>query len=336
MAAVVSTSALANTVVDKGFTFSLGGGYTAFDSERSLDNNWGPEIGIGYRFNDRMSLEGIYSQFKTDQKNAGEAKIKNYRLDGFYDLRPWDGDWTPYALVGIGELRENREFTRDREDTRMSFGGGVRKALMPNLSLRGDIRAIRSLDYGQTEGMVNVALTWTFGSPAKPVQQTEPAPPPPPVQEEEVVQPVAPPDSDMDGVVDSQDLCPNTPAGSTVDATGCIPMEEIDLLVEFGFDSDTLRDGDMSTVEKMADFMKRHPEVRIVVEGHTDSKGPAAYNEKLSQQRAEVVRQILVQEHGIDQSRIDVIGKGESEPVADNSTMEGRQKNRRVVAEVLK
>ncbi len=331
VAAVVSTSAMADTVVDQGFTFSLGGAYNALDSVRNLDNSWAPEIGVGYRFNDRMSLEGIYSEFKTDHKTKDEAKIKNYRVDAFYDLKPWDGDWTPYALMGVGHFSEKFDNFSNREDTRMSVGGGLRKALTPNLSLRGDVRAIRSLDYGQTEGMFNVALTWTFGSASKPVQQTEPVQP----VQEEVVQPVAPVDSDMDGVIDSQDLCPNTPAGSKVDATGCVPMEEINLLVEFAFDSDTIKDSHVSRVTDMADFMKRHPETRIRIEGHTDSKGPAAYNEALSLRRAEVVRQILVKEHGIDAERIEAVGKGESEPVADNSTVEGRQENRRVVAEVL-
>ena len=156
----------------------------------------------------------------------------------------------------------------------MSLGGGVRKALTSNLSLRGDVRAIRSLDYGQTEGMFNVALTWTFGSVSSPAPQSEPVP-----VVEEVTRPV---DSDMDGVVDAQDLCPGTPAGSTVDTTGCIPMEDIDLLVEFGFDSDIINEAELDQVTKMGDFMTRYPDTRIRVVGHTDSKGPAAYNETLS------------------------------------------------------
>ena len=323
VAAVVSTSAMADAVVDEGFTFSLGGAYNSLDSERKLDNSWAPEIGVGYRFNNRLSLEGVYSTFKTDHKTKDEAKIKDYRLDAFYDLKPWDGDWTPYGLVGVGHFSEKFDKYSDREDTRMSLGGGVRKALTPNLSLRGDVRAVRSLDRNQTEGMFNVALTWTFGSVAAPAQ--EPA--------QEIVQKVV--DSDMDGVPDDQDLCPDTPAGSQVNAAGCVPVAEIDLLVEFEFDSDSVMENQVSRVADMADFLKRYPDKRIRIEGHTDSQGPEAYNKDLSLRRAKVVRDILVDEHGIDTGRIEVVGKGESEPVADNGTLPGKMKNRRVVAELL-
>lgn len=331
VAAALSASAMADTVIDKGFAFSLGGGYNAFDTERSLTNSWGPEAGIGYRFNDRFSLEGLYSTFKTDQKNKGNARLKDYRLEAFYDLKPWDGGWTPYALMGIGELRENREFAPNRDDTRFMLGAGARKALTDNLSLRSDIRAVRSMDYHQTEGMVKVALSWAFGSAGQPIQPQQPAP----IVLEQAAQPQPPMDTDKDGVVDSQDLCTATIPGATVDASGCEAMEPIELMVKFGFDTDDLTISAQQQIQKMADFMTRHPQVRIRVTGHTDSSGPEGYNLHLSQDRAERVRQALVSNYGINADRIEAVGKGESEPMADNSTLAGRQKNRRVVAEIL-
>ena len=331
IAAVVSTSAMADAAVEKGFIFSLGGAYNALDSARDLDDSWAPEIGVGYRFDNRWSLEGVYSEYKTDHKTKDEAKVRDYRLDGFYDLTPWDGDWTPYAVMGVGHFTEKFDNFSNREDTRMSLGAGIRKALTPNLSLSTDVRAIRSLDYGQTEGMAKVALTWTFGSAPAPAQTV--------IVEEQIKEPVEPPapiDSDMDGVPDDQDMCPGTPAGSTVDSTGCVPMEDIDLLVEFGFDSDKINPAELDQVVKMGEFLNRYQDVRIRVIGHTDSQGPAEYNQTLSQRRAEKVREILVKEHGVNADRIEAIGKGESEPLADNKTLKGRQENRRVVAEILK
>ncbi|MNJ02860.1 Outer membrane porin F precursor [compost metagenome] len=70
-----------------------------------------------------------------------------------------------------------------------------------------------------------------------------------------------------------------------------------------------------------------------MVEGHTDSVGPDAYNQKLSQRRADAVKQVLVQD-GVEASRVSSVGYGESRPVADNSTAEGRAVNRRVEAQV--
>lgn len=323
--AVITTGAMADTVIDKGMTFSLGGAYNNFDSKRKLDDSWAPEIGLGYRFNDRFSLEAVYSDYGTDQKAGGEAKIKDYRLDAFYDMTPWDGSWTPYAVMGIGHFDENREFTSNREDTRLSLGGGLRKAMTPNLSVSADLRAVRSLDYDQTESMAKVALTWTFGSVAEPAPEPEPVP-----------SKVMPADSDMDGVADTKDLCPNSPADAQVDKTGCPPLAPINLQVGFGFDSAVIQENYYPLIKKMGDYLNRYPEAHLRVVGHTDNQGSALYNEGLSLRRAEAVSDVLKNNYGISAERLEAVGKGSSEPLASNDTAEGRQKNRRVEGELLK
>ena len=331
IAAAISSSALAGDVVKEGFTLGLGGAYTDYDSVRTLDNKVAPEVGIGYRFNDRFSLEGLYSNSSNELKSGKDADLTDYRLDAFYDLTPWDGSLTPYFVAGIGEFKEDLENRKDRDDTRLNAGFGLRQALTQNLSLRGDVRALHGLDHHQTESMVNLALTWTFGSPEKPMQaQVIPEPEPQPIAPEP-----KPLDSDNDGVVDTSDLCPNTEMGAAVDLVGCIPMEEIDLLVEFGFDSSNIHHTALDQIDEMAEFMKKFPEVKIKVEGHTDSKGVAIYNDRLSQKRADAVRNMLVEKFGINGERIKAVGMGQNEPVATNDTPEGRQKNRRVVAEIV-
>ena len=78
--------------------------------------------------------------------------------------------------------------------------------------------------------------------------------------------------------------------------------------------------------------MARHPEVSATIEGHTDSNASDSYNLKLSQRRVDAVKQILIDKFGIESSRLNAIGYGESRPIATNATAEGRQQNRRVVA----
>ncbi|WP_461537561.1 OmpA family protein [Spongorhabdus nitratireducens] len=332
VAAAVSGTAIAEEVVDKGVTLSIGGAYNDYDSQRGIDNALAPQLGLGYRFNDRYSLEAVYSEKKTDLKNSSnDVRVKNYRLDGFYDLSPWSDGLTPYIVAGIGEIDEAVQHGKDRDDTRVNGGIGLRTALSPYLSLRGDVRAVRSLDYHQTESMLNVALTWTFGTPGKPAQQPAPAPAPAPAPEP-VKQPL---DSDNDGVIDSKDQCPDTAPGVVVNELGCAPAEKIDLQVEFDFDSAVIRSEAVSRIAAMGDFLKRHQDVRIRLEGHTDSTGPAAYNKRLSQKRVDSVRQMLISDYGIDGSRIDAVGFGEEQPLADNGTREGRQDNRRVIAVIL-
>lgn len=108
----------------------------------------------------------------------------------------------------------------------------------------------------------------------------------------------------------------------------------VELDVKFDFDKATVRQDAYDDIEVLADFMKQYDQTSTTVEGHTDSIGTDAYNQRLSSRRAEAVRDVLVDRYGIDASRLEAIGYGESRPVADNSTELGRAINRRVEASV--
>ncbi|MBP5498917.1 MAG: OmpA family protein [Muribaculaceae bacterium] len=91
----------------------------------------------------------------------------------------------------------------------------------------------------------------------------------------------------------------------------------------------TLKGESMDEIQKVADYMKKNPNVRFEVQGHTDNQGSDKINDPLSQQRAEAVVKALVG-LGVDEWNLKPVGKGSHEPVADNKTDEGRAKNRRV------
>ncbi len=99
--------------------------------------------------------------------------------------------------------------------------------------------------------------------------------------------------------------------------------------VLFATDKAELKPGAELLTAKLAAFLKEHPGRRILIEGHTDSRGPQEYNRKLSQKRAEAVAEAL-QAQGVDSGRITARGMGEEFPVAPNTTSAGRQQNRRV------
>ena len=86
-------------------------------------------------------------------------------------------------------------------------------------------------------------------------------------------------------------------------------------------------------LDEVAKRLQDFPSVRIVVEGHTDSSGDEVYNQRLSERRATAVKDYLVR-RGVPADRISVVGLGESQPIADNSTEEGQAQNRRVVLRV--
>jgi outer membrane protein OmpA-like peptidoglycan-associated protein len=91
----------------------------------------------------------------------------------------------------------------------------------------------------------------------------------------------------------------------------------------------TLKPGADLALNRLADFLKQNEETRIIIEGHTDSRGADSYNEDLSQRRGRAVSDGLMA-RGVTSERIEVIGRGEAYPVANNETAEGRQQNRRV------
>jgi OmpA-OmpF porin, OOP family len=145
-------------------------------------------------------------------------------------------------------------------------------------------------------------------------------------------------DSDNDGVVNSKDQCLATPAGAKVGKDGCrIMLTEdvsIKLNVQFANNSNVVTAEYHQEIKKVADFMTKYPDTTTVIEGHTDSRGSAAYNQQLSQKRADAVMNYLVINFNIAQNRVKAIGKGEAEPIADNMYTAGRKQNRRVQAEI--
>lgn len=135
-------------------------------------------------------------------------------------------------------------------------------------------------------------------------------------------------DSDNDGVPDYRDQCPNTPAGTEVNALGC-PDSVVLNDVNFEFDSAELTANARNILNGVAERLVNNPDVRVSIEGHTDSRGSAEYNKDLSQRRAESVTTYLAQ-RGVGANRMRAVGYGEERPIASNETDQGRAQNRRV------
>jgi OmpA-OmpF porin, OOP family len=141
-------------------------------------------------------------------------------------------------------------------------------------------------------------------------------------------------DGDADGVVDGQDKCPDTPKGDRVDAVGCSFKEEIRLPgVVFETGKADLLPESLPVLEGAIATLKRYPELKIEVAGHTDSRGSDALNLDLSARRADTVLKYL-RDGGV-QNALTSRGYGERQPIASNNTDDGRQANRRVVLRVL-
>ena len=153
---------------------------------------------------------------------------------------------------------------------------------------------------------------------AKPAPKPAPTPAPAPAPK--------PADSDGDGVTDNLDQCPNTPMGATVDARGCWTYEAV---VLFDFDSAEIKSVAHPMLDEGSDILKKNPALNVEIDGHTDNMGPAEYNMKLSERRANAVMEYFISK-GVDANRLTIKGFGLTKPAAGNDTKEGRAKNRRV------
>jgi OOP family OmpA-OmpF porin len=144
-------------------------------------------------------------------------------------------------------------------------------------------------------------------------------------------------DSDGDGVPDYLDKCPGTPRGVPVDENGCPPTGvvirgdewAVEGQVLFDTDKATLKPSAQALLDRVVAFLQKNQQWQVEIQGHTDNTGPKAWNETLSQMRADSVKNYLVT-RGVAADRLTAKGFGWSEPIASNDTAEGRQQNRRV------
>ena len=170
----------------------------------------------------------------------------------------------------------------------------------------GDSNAQR-IGYGAAGAVVGSVAGWYLCKMAQkeePPPKRKPAPPPPPPAPEAAAEPEA-------------------------------VQERIVLRgVNFDFDKSEIRPDASVILEEAASILSGKPDVQVRIEGHTDATGPEAYNQGLSERRADSVRTYLV-EHGIAEAQLTSVGFGESNPISTNDTREGRALNRRVELQVL-
>ncbi|KAF1705502.1 OmpA family protein [Pseudoxanthomonas suwonensis] len=256
--------------------------------------------------------------------------------------------WNPYLLFGIGYQYSEEEYSipgpvlGERSDGNLAAKVGVglqttfdnRVALRTELAYRADFddQSVNPTRAGNDEDwfgdlLASVGVVIPLG-PA-PVAAPPPAPAP-------VAPSCADLDDDGDGVNNCDDKCPGSQAGQAIGPDGCPVPVSIDLKgVNFDYDKATLRPDAVAILAEATEILRRYPDLRVEVAGHTDSRGTDAYNQKLSERRAKAVYDYLTS-NGIDASRlIGPTGYGESRPIAPNANPdgsdnpEGRAKNRR-------
>ena len=293
----------------------------------------GYKLFVGRQLNQYFAVEaGYFDLGKFDFKSStsgngvlnGEAGFRGVNLDLLGQL-PLSQRLSLLGRVGMHYTKTNTEFSGNRllgsTNTHASerklnakLGLGLEYKFSEALALRGEVERYRLNDAVGNRGdadLYSVSLVYKLGRPASATPAYQPAP--------EVAPVVA------------------MPAPVIVAAPAPTPVaEKVAFASEalFDFDQSTLKPQGKAALDQLLGQLTGMDLEVIVTVGHTDAVGSDAYNQKLSQRRAEAVKAYLVTQ-GVETNRVYTEGKGETQPVADNTTAAGRAKNRRVTVEVV-
>lgn len=332
-----------------------------------------PEVEYSMRLNDQEVSNDL--AFGTFSDDAGHVRYKNVTGNLWFDfnqrgrLRPYVGGGYGWGEIYVNDLNFGGTRSAQNGDHEsgevFQVGFGLAYDWTTRFTTSLDWRhqnsevfrfnfvdqsATRTIneDY-RSEALVLTLRYAPFYSEEKPA--AAPPPPPAPVQ---VVEPQGPVDSDGDGIPDDLDKCPDTPAGVQVDENGCplpeckdpVPGQPVNLDgcaegdviilrgVTFEFDKTTLTKEAEVILDEVAKALNRSRVIEVELRGHTDSIGSDAYNQSLSEGRSLSVKNYLANQ-GVAPERMTPQGFGESQPIADNGTVEGRALNRRVELKVV-
>ena len=311
------------------------GGYM-FEGNQDIEDKPVYGIGVGYYFDRQLAAEAVFNYIDTESDvGHGDVKAYLYRLDGLYHFNIGDR-LVPYVAAGVGGITFDRDRGDNNSDPLFNYGAGLKYFITDTMALRGDVRHVISFDSTHHNLMYTVGLTFFFGG-TKEAMAREPQDSdgdgvydtldkcPGTPSGVSVDSSGCPLDSDGDGVYDYLDKCPDTPLGARVDERGCWVLKG----VQFNIGKATIKSESYPILDDVVEVLKKNPQLNIEIQGHTDSTGSAALNQKLSQDRASAVMEYFTSK-GIEKTRLTAKGFGMEKPIASNATADGRTKNRRV------
>ena len=333
VASIISLSLLmspqVNAAAENAGEFYLGAktgwaNFTGFCDDVCSDEDndaWGGSLYGGYQFNEWFSLEGGYNYLGKDKGYVG--KDKGYAGTGYIESQVQNGElgakldwnltsaWNLFGKVGgsYNYIDQSGTVSGTEENWSLMLGAGVEYQLSHNWRIRTEYQWFNNVGENSTTGKSDInyltlGLSYYFGSaaPAAAAATTAAV-----VQEEPAEEPMV-----------AEEPVATEPVPAVTLSKGA-----------FEHDSTELTPEAQSSLDQVVTHLKASPETRVDVIGYTDSTGSAAYNQKLSEKRAQSASNYL-ESQGIDESRVTTIGKGEEDPIADNNTAEGREQNRRV------
>ncbi|MEX2489704.1 MAG: OmpA family protein [Pseudomonadales bacterium] len=302
----------------------LASGFTTTDFDMD-EEDFSYKLFAGYQFNRNFALEAGY--FDLGEFDYTATTVPTGTKTGELEFQGWNFDLVGtiplseragvFGRIGVHRSEAEVQFAGtgavnvlqprfSETATKFKAGIGFQYRMTDSLALRVEAERYRMDDAVGNDGdldLLSASLVYQFQRPAPaPAPRAERPAEPVPAAQEVVVVPLP---------VATEQYC------SLLD-------------IQFEIDQDKIQREEEEKLAVVATFLQRYPNTGAVIEGHTDNVGSAASNLQLSQRRAESVVDYLVREHGIERSRLQAEGYGETRPIADNSTQEGQRANRRI------
>lgn len=304
--------------------------FEGHEGDYLTDEIFGVGFHVGYRFADHWLGIFDYDYLNDSITYKGlntNVSIRDHILGVAYELRPYNTRWNPYVTLGYDYRMIS--VVSGRDNNCITVGGGLKYRASYNFMVNLDLKARYNLDINEKGVILYLGVNFMVdkeGVEEARLKTISPAVAPATIT---VINTCCNEDQDQDGVLDRYDECPNTPIGIKVDKYGCPRLQN--LMIHFDVASANIKKDSMPKIDKFAHFMRRHPEYKVMIIGHTDDRKIAIGNQRLSEERAFAVKKALIAD-GIAEDRIMTAGKGASQPIADNNTSEGRAQNRRIEA----
>lgn len=353
---VVGTAAAAN--YDTRLYVTPGVAYVNSDAGRGVENGEAFSLSAGLPVSDTRNYE-----LELGWAGLGSADLINLNANLLTFFDPQQP--MLFSVLSAGVLHSDGGPGPNVISPNVAAGlGAMIPAFMGKLRLEGLLRADlhfhESAGLGGKKAFIEPIIRLGYSIPLGQAPKADT----PVVEEVDVIEPMGD-DADNDGVSDSVDLCPGTPMGSSVDATGCsmqttaavdLPTEncrapKLDEAVDeygcavdravilngvnFDFDSVELTSEAKATLDDVAMILRDMTDARAEIAGHTSDEGDELYNIDLSQRRAAVVRRYLISA-GVPSKQLVSKGYGGNAPVTANNSIKGRRENRRVEVKVIK
>jgi outer membrane beta-barrel protein len=285
------------------------GGYL-FDKDQKLGNAPVYGISLGYNFTKyfgvELSGEGIHTNYDLGVSDSRSTNVGNYRFDGVLNLIP-DSRLVPFVFAGFGG--QSIDYPRNvpnRAASAVDYGAGLKFFFTDWLALRGDVRQIYIFDDSRKDFEFTLGLTFYFGgakrapvSRYEPVAQSAPEPVSKETVEEKVVILASEPKVEEQVMV-----------AAAEPKIIILAFEDI----HFDFDKSTLKPEAQAILKRNIQLLKDNPKAKVRVAGYTSASGTEEYNQKLSERRANAVREYLINEGIIAPDRLTIIGYGETRP----------------------